>query len=128
MDTQIAPPPTLAERMNLLVDQLRAAISRDAIRPTKTSLEEVRAAQRAFDRSVDEALASVVPAPAAPSLPRPPLPAFIALPIDVRTRAAEAAERGLRGVMGEGSKTQHQTIAAAVWNFMRTYTAEKPHA
>lgn len=128
MDTQIAPPPTLTERLQVLADRMREAMSRSAIHKTNAAWDESARAQRAFFKTLEEALATVAPPAAAPAQPRPPLPAFIALPNDVRTRAAEAAERGLRGVIGEGSKTQHQTIAAAVWNFMRTYAQEGTNA
>ena len=126
MDTQIAPAPTISERIRRLADNYRAAISRDATHHTKTSLDEMLAAGRAFTKALDEALAAV--GPPSPPPPRPPLNAFIALPIAVRSGAAEAAARGMRGSIGDGSKAQHQVVAAAVWNFMRMYTAENPNA
>ena len=128
MDTQIAPPPTDTERLRALAGRMREALSRDGSFKTRTSMEESHRAQREFFKALDEVLAKTASAKVAPAASRPPLSAFIALPLAVRAGAAEAAARGLRGVIGDGSKAQHQAIAAAVWNFMRTYSEENPNA
>lgn len=123
MDTQIAPPPTDSERLRALAGRMREALSRDGSFKTRTSMEESHRASREFFKALDEVLAKVAPPKSAPPAPRQPFSAFIALPLTVRTGAADAAARGLRGVIGEGSKAQHHAIAAAVWNFMRVHTA-----
>lgn len=129
MDAQIAPPPTVTQRLTNLADLMRAAMSRAATFGTRAAHDESRRAQRDFFKVVDEVLSTAAPATAAPPrTPRQVAPAFIVLPQIVRDGAAEASARALRNVIGEGSQAEHYAIAAAVWNFMRTYNQEGTNA